>query len=1465
MRRQHWFKRLLIIIALSSLAAIIFVTPVCAQDEQPPQPEEIPAEVVVDSLPEGEAPPGLAPALEAAAEAGVTLVDESGEPLALVAEESAAALEGGDPWYKVGAVTYNFATIQEAIASIPTTGLPSDGLIHVGAGSYSNPVVVDADATAILNGLKGLVSTAVDGIPQADLTGYIHINSVDLGFTIKGFKITATADEPNAGIRVTSSKGTLKIEDVEVTNSGTGIGIFVGGHNGPVILTRVKSSNNAHGGIFISQSTSTTITNSTFDWNGYHTGWYLSGMVIYSGGAVLVDGVSASNNSGAYAGLYIQTPGSITIKNSVVSNNAAEWGIYHSETTLPSAITLTNVYANGNWNGLGLSTRGNITLTGVHADGNHAFGADLDTCNDDTIACQWLGSGAVTIKDSTFDHNQSGSRGLTVTANGAVTLTNVSANGNLAGMEGARLNTSFASKVAPVKVTGGTFNDNASLGLYITAKGAVTVTKVKASGNLGSEGLHINNLGHPTAGVTISGSLAGDNLFNDNFSKGLCIYSNGAISVKYADADGNGGYGVHLDNTFGSGTPGVTLTGAEILGNEDIGLLINSKGNVGITGVHADGNTTSGARINTCNMGGDDACQWLGPGKVTIKDSTFDDTQDTVLAGLYVLSRGTISLTNISASNCYSGSVICFGAELITSSSQLVSPVTITNGVFNDNFSNGGGGFHVLANGGITLNKVKASNNYTMGAILDNSFTSTSQPVTINGFIFGDNQFNGNVYGLTINSKGTVSIKYAESSLNAIRGIVIDNTDSATSAGVTLTNVLADDTLANTGGVAGIEIRTNGPVMINGGHANNNARTYGLSIENDSALDAAPKPVTITNFSANGNQDYGIYVVSKGTVTMTNVNADGTTNNGTGIQLSTKGSVLIKGGQTNNNTGYGLGIDNNSTNAIAISNFTSNGNLITGIEILGKGVITLTDVTANNNDIGVNIIAQGAVTIKTGQVNLCQTGYVWIDNSSALDVAATPVTLNNIQIDGTGALPTLGINILSKGAISLASIEVINIYGVGGSPGIYLDNHWLGADISLTKVNVKHSAGTGIEIASSGKLTYKGGEVSLNLGGGIVLNRTGLYSTTTVTLSDLFIHDNTGSGMLIITKGAISLTNVRSNSNTANGMLLENIACGTATPCNVSLLTSGSGINEFNGNTNWGLVINTYGVVALSKINITGSGGGVSITNNAATIPANVTITGGKFLDNKSNGIKILSKGIITLNGVEAGGSLNGWEGAYLDNRADTTGTKGVNIIKSQFNENTSTGLYVLSNGAIVLNTVQADENAALGAYLINPHASAKPVTILASYGTNSFSYNHDTNLLIGSNGSVALSNLTSNGSVTGDGIIIDVEGAVSLTNITANSNTTGGVTVWTHSNVNIKGITAMFNAGSGASYAGLWINTYDTGSAKVTISNGIVACNGDYGIRLDIASNKPYTLTNVFYFGNNSDNLGGEVNLLID
>ncbi len=271
MRRQRLLILLPTLIALSLLAALFITTPVFAQDEQPPQPEENPVEVVVDSTPSEEAPEAeLAPGLlEEAAEAGITLVDGSGEPLALALEEAAEALAGGDPYYKVGTVTYHFLNtggdctpypvgtcwtsswpIQAAINEILNTGLPSDGTIYVESGSYSEGVSISGLTDPIYRGMKGLIGEVVDGLPAVNLAYEIMVDNVDLGFTIKGFNITANTG-PSGGINLDTTKGTIKIEDVTVVNNGTGPGIYISNHNGAIVLNRVKADGNSNGGAWL--------------------------------------------------------------------------------------------------------------------------------------------------------------------------------------------------------------------------------------------------------------------------------------------------------------------------------------------------------------------------------------------------------------------------------------------------------------------------------------------------------------------------------------------------------------------------------------------------------------------------------------------------------------------------------------------------------------------------------------------------------------------------------------------------------------------------------------------------------------------------------------------------------------------------------------------------------------------------------------------------------------------------------------------------------------------------------------------------------------------------------------------------------------------------------------------------------------------------------------------------------------
>jgi hypothetical protein len=518
----------------------------------------------------------------------------------------------------------------------------------------------------------------------------------------------------------------------------------------------------------------------------------------------------------------------------------------------------------------------------------------------------------------------------------------------------------------------------------------------------------------------------------------------------------------------------------------------------------------------------------------------------------------------------------------------------------------------------------------------------------------------------------------------------------------------------------------------------------------------------------------------------------------------------------------------------------------------------------NNNGYGASISSKGPIVVNGGSFDYNAIA-ARFDNTYAPLASPKTVTLSNFSAyDNPGG----GLRIDSYGAVSLSSIAVDYSDNIG-IIGIYIDNQLGTAGVALTKVNSNHSGGVGVFIATNGALTYKGGEVKHNGSDGISLYNDMDSIPKAVILSELYIYNNNGYGAYIVNKGSFTLTNVRSNSNNSGyGLWLDNKACSTATPCPVSILQSGTGVNEFNDNDGGGgLMIDTYGVVVMNKVTAKSNEGyGARVHNNSAAPlkPANVTVTGGTFNSNDGTGLYVLSRGIITVNGVEASSNQDGYYGAYLNNLANDTGTKGVNVLKSKFNENTLTGLIVHTYGAVVLNTVEASENDAAGAEINNNHGLGKPVTVLASYGANKFIHNFNDNIVIVSNGSVALTNVTGNSSIANDGIDIDNDsgtGTITLTNVTANSNSHNGFNLYTKGNVTIKGITAMFNTNTG-NYAALYINTNEISTAKVSITTGLISSNTDHGILLNIAPNKLYTLSGVFYFGNDTDNDGIGYNL---
>ncbi len=567
----------------------------------------------------------------------------------------------------MGAVTYNFTfadcdplladpqpcsnPIQAAIDYIPTTGLPSDGMIYVEADSYSEYVTVPGDGDPLYHNLKGLIGTVVDGIPQVNLTGDIWINNVDLGFIITGFNITADADDPFAGIYIMDSAGVVKIEDVAVRNTGEGPGIKIVNHTGTVTLVRVKSSGNTqNSGAVIENTGSVTIGNSAFEEN------FQTGLAITTNGKVTINGISASNNNGD--GANISTLGGLEIRNSASSSeNTAEIGtnasgLYAYE-NMKGNITLLNVLANNNeLHGMFLGTKtGIISATGLTAAGNAGGnGAWPDACYMDAGLCTSTGTGSVSVSESDFLENSAPgilAPGLVIQSRGNITLDKVNASSNLS--EGAELiTTMFSPLAAPtVNIYRSTFSDNRHTGLTVWSKGNITLNNVAAD---------VNTSGSTTSGAWLStsgmpGSILiydtyGPNSFSHNQGvpgaegeggNGLFAFTWHNIIVNGATAINNSNHGFLLDNAYGNGA--VTVHDSHAIGNDSTGITATSAGAFNINYSSFSYNDGSNAVL-------DNITPAASPG-VTILQSEFNES--TGSSGLIVYSKGAITLTDSQA------------------------------------------------------------------------------------------------------------------------------------------------------------------------------------------------------------------------------------------------------------------------------------------------------------------------------------------------------------------------------------------------------------------------------------------------------------------------------------------------------------------------------------------------------------------------------------------------------------------------------------------------------------------------------------------------------------------------------------------------------------------------------------------------------------------------------------------------
>ncbi|MFN8410898.1 MAG: hypothetical protein U0Z26_00785 [Anaerolineales bacterium] len=1061
-------------------------------------------------------------------------------------------------------------------------------------------------------------------------------------------------------------------------------------------------------------------------------------------------------------------------------------------------ITLTDIVFSGVTTGssshtaaLNIETTKNVVLTNVNATGNTGVNGVFIDARDGVPSPV---ASMVTITNGTYSNNSGAtSTGLTVFSDGAITLKDVTASAN--GDNGIFVTNTDAVILAGVNLTGSTLTTgNGDAGLTVNSKGAILASNLISNGNTNS-GVYLDNTSGAGQAVTITGS---SNQMKYNTGVGLYILSKGVITVNSITATENGNVGVYLDNSSASTSApkAVFVNGTNTtFHNANAGLSIFSVGAVTVNNLSSTYNYFSnpdGLFINNINN--------ILPQSVTLL-GTFNLSHNAQY-GLTINTSGAVIAGNITASNNgFSGASIgnTFGSS--------GSPVTLSGtNIFN---TNGSTGLEVYSKGIITVNNLTVKDNNDVGVYLSNISASTSTPKAV--FVNGINTISNNAgTGLEIQSVGAVTVSNLSSTLNTTGGLGlnINNVNIPLPQNVTLLGTM---NLSDNNG-NGLTITTSGAVTAGNITANNNTGR-GANIDNTSGT---ANPVTLSGAvnTFDSNSNFNLYVSSNGLITVNNLIANNSVASG-GALLSNDGAASALG-----------------VNVTGTSSF--NNNHLTGLSVYSKGNVVIYNFTASNNN--------------------------YTDYSNGIYVD------NYAGGSGTGNV-TLGTTLANW----------INHADNNYDRGIYI-----GSNGTVTLFNVSAS-GNGYGPSTPG---------GSNGGGGLYIDNTSAVTPKSVTLNGVnTFNDNYETGLSINSKGAIVVTKVTANGNNSassndNGAYLFN-RYNSSVPQNISVL----GYGEFSNNGINGLTIGTYGAVSLANITAShNTNHGIFVDNQtSATLPRNITQTGYLTAEwNGVDGVDILSLGAISLNNLAASHSITGY-GAYLNNNsagavggitiggyADTfftvstglfassrgnisitnlssahnlygaelynngfTGTVSLLGTRNLADNNTSSGIYILSSRAVTVSNLYADNNGAYGVFIDNSTPGAALPQNVTINGSNTFTNNGRYGLYVFTYGAILANNLTANANGQINNPALGLNGvelnncvltincaAITAKNVTItgtnnfNDNKGSGLEVLSKGVITVNAITATGNTVDGAYLSNQQATTPTTNGITLTGTN---------------------------------------------
>ena len=1174
-------------------------------------------------------------------------------------------------------------------------------------------------------------------------------------------------------------------------------------------------------------------------------GWTTTEKFCNNTGAGAVTIKSSTAMANGEQGYYIFGKGGITLTEIISADQSNGTGIYIDTryTSIVPTISLTLVTSERNKDGIEIIGAGIIKGKNVIANSNLEDGLYIDNK---------YGLGGIYFTISTtapLEFNETcnnGGNGYTIKSNSAISLTSLDSfsNGGWGGKidnQGSGGRNPVTLNVLDPKNSMNGYDSNGDFGLYILSYGAVTIVNTDASSNFQTLGSHET--------LSSNGVFIDNGQYYETIQLGVYI-TNSSFNNNCRFRDTNG----YCLNTDGYGASGLKILNA---------------GPVTLLDVDAEGNDGYGVYIQ--NYG-----NWrktaIAPVIIKASANLSNNFSDNYGIGLCINTSGSVSLTNIIASNNrFEGAKIISWSNLPGGKVEITATAGMGN-FFNDNaVGRAENGLHIETFGPVSLKNIVAMRNGGIGVYINSSGVLTNN--TINqlgnwkdpqGIVYIGNVFSNNgSQGLYFFQPGTLTLTFDQASGNGGHGIEIAHSYRLT---ITFNQVVSNDGDGIRIGVpfpsSATTITGKGPlgeVNIAGNDGN------GLYIEANGAI-------TLNNINSSNNALSGAYLENwpwyPPLPILVTINTGSFNNNLNGLQVLSTGPVIWKNGSANGNFGFGAVIKNDGTTLasapVTITNVTTNDNLGTGLSIDCKGAVTLTNVESKNNSINYSSITLGqyiddvlneeqtwVFTAPTsGIVTVDVSSYRFTPSVEVYDVAGTMLS-SGIGVNGAASVYVTGlvsgtnyvIRVVADDGLGLPyTIDIFEgdveptefTNGTVPSYGIFVDNSYILNQKVLvsntTSKPVSSNSGGGLIIISYGAVSVTNVDSKDNGAWGLYIDNTYPVVKPAVTLINVNTSDNDQSGTTIYTNGGVTIKTSTSDGNLGNGFKVENSSESTISPITFTEINSRS-------NSAAGIYLQSLGAVTLTKVYSNWNGGsGINLTTNGEV----------KFMStnasyNQNYGAVVITTGNFSIIGTPPG--------------------------YSHFNGNFNDGLYVEAAGKVTLSRVTARGNGydyddlpvndSNGIEIVQTNTTGLSPVSLGYLETNG---NRLNGLSVTTAGAVSLTNFIADQN-TNHGLFIDQSStpnslfAIILTNLNTEENGADGIHITGKGNVTLSKFLTNNNTRDGID-----INNA-TGIGFVTVLNpvGIYTYNqADYndGAGVVITSRGAVTVTGVEVLGNGLDGI---------